>query len=191
MYIWWAGCITNLNTFQMAFCCLAQIQHRICMRHWIHSGNIAPCFMLLYAWFCDKNGNLALNHRFLLHIKLLALHMLCNYVFSFLSFRTNSLNSFYSFFLLPFLFLILYGSMSLGWQGVCQVKVSHSNLLETKSFDGIRKPVQRLSKNFGVLLRASMFWNLQQPSINLSYCFQLCLKSRTTFDTIILQSSGV
>ena len=36
----------------------------------ISSGNIASMFyLLLCASFCDKNGNLAHNNRFLLHMK--------------------------------------------------------------------------------------------------------------------------
>ena len=47
-----------------------------------------------------------------------------------------------------------------------QLLLQQYYLLESKCFDRIREPVKRLSKNFGILLRTSMFRNLESQQIN-------------------------
>ena len=49
---------------------LAQIYQRFCMWPWIPSGDVAVMFYPLRCTsFCDKNGDLVHNHRFLLYTK--------------------------------------------------------------------------------------------------------------------------
>ena len=55
--------------FRSRFAVLAQIHQSFCMWPWIRSGNAAMFYPLLCTSLCDKNGNLAHHHRFLLHTK--------------------------------------------------------------------------------------------------------------------------